>query len=62
MKDQEINVLNGGIYQLEVLKQQFDQKDIEIENLIMRMGESAEENAQLQEEVRLYDEKLINKA
>ena len=55
MKDQEINVLNGGIYQLEVLKQQFDQKDIEIENLIMRMGESAEENAQLQEEVKLYD-------
>jgi hypothetical protein len=46
---------------MEVLKEKFDQKDIEIEGLIMRMAESAEENANLQEEIRLYDIKLQKK-
>jgi len=43
---------------MEILKEKFDQKDIEIEGLIMRLAESAEETATLQEELRLYDSKL----
>lgn len=55
LKDREIWNLNQGVYQLEVLKEKFDQKDVEIETMIMRMAQAAEENAQLKDEVRLYD-------
>ena len=60
-KDEEINVLQGGIYQLEVLQNQFEAKDVEIENLIMRLAESAEETAIFQHDCKLYDEKLSQK-
>lgn len=60
-KDEEIATLSGGIYQLESLQAQFDQKDVEIENMIMRMAEAAEQNEGLGNEVRMYDEKLTKK-
>ena len=46
-KEYEVSVLQNGIYQMEVLQEQFTQKDIEIEALMLRMAEAAEENTQL---------------
>jgi hypothetical protein len=43
-KDGCIIELNKGIYQLEVLQEKFQQKDVEIDNLITRLGEVATEN------------------
>ena len=43
-KEEIIEQLNKGVYQLEVLQEKFEQKDIEIENLIQRLGEVATEN------------------
>ena len=54
-KDEDIANLQNGIYELEALKHEFYQKDVEMENLIARTAEVQGEKEQLQEDVRLYD-------
>ena len=61
-KDQDIANLQSGIYELEALQHEFYQKDIEMENLIARTAEVQGEKEQLQEDVRLYDQKLTKKS
>jgi uncharacterized coiled-coil DUF342 family protein len=49
------------MYQFEVVTQKYHQKEIEIDSLMMRLGDMANQNSALIEDVRLYDEKLISK-
>lgn len=46
---------------MEVLQEKFMQKDIEIENLIQRLGEVATENEHYKEDISQYDQKLNQK-
>jgi len=54
-RDEEIRQLNLGIYELEILKEKFSQKDVEVENLLLRVGNIARENENLKVDISLYD-------
>ena len=54
-RDEEIRQLNLGIYELEILREKFSQKDVEVENLLLRVGNIARENENLKVDISLYD-------
>lgn len=61
-KQDEITELSNSAYQFEVMQEKFVQKEIELAGLLDRLGEMATENEGLQNDVRLYDQKLVKKS